>query len=181
MDVGTLCLGALDLGDATGYEIKKMFESGLFSHFLDASFGSIYPALTKLTEEGKLTCTSLQQERRPDKKVYSITPAGREALKSRLMRPIGGDRFKSEFLFAMLFADVLPPARIEALLANHVADLRGELSNIQERDDKPLSNGQKFVMQYGEAIMEASLKYIRENRHLVENQTSARALEKCAN
>ena len=40
MNVRTLCLGVLSLGEATGYEIKKLLESR-FSHFYDASFGSI--------------------------------------------------------------------------------------------------------------------------------------------
>ncbi|MEQ9519663.1 MAG: PadR family transcriptional regulator [Parvibaculum sp.] len=177
MDVGTLCLGALEMGDATGYEIKKMFESGLFSHFLDASFGSIYPALTKLTDEGSLTCTSQQQERRPDKKIYSITPAGREALKRRLQQPISGDRLKSEFLFVMLFADALPQETVTTLLTNRLAELRDELTNIQAKSEEPLTSGQEFVRRYGEVVMEASLNFIRDNRHLVENPMTTRALE----
>ena len=177
MDVGTLCLGALDMGDATGYEIKKMFESGLFSHFMDASFGSIYPALTKLTDEGLLTCTSQQQERRPDKKIYSITKAGREALKDKLLRPLAVDKLKSEFLFTMLFADVLPAERVAALLTNRVADLREELSHIQAERDSELTNGQEFVRRYGEAVVEASLKFIRDNRHMVENRNATREME----
>ncbi|GEQ96922.1 hypothetical protein JCM17844_05590 [Iodidimonas gelatinilytica] len=51
MDVRTLCLGILALGDASGYEIKKMVAEGSFSFFSEASYGSIYPALTKLTDE----------------------------------------------------------------------------------------------------------------------------------
>ena len=52
MNVKTLCLGVLSLGEASGYEIKKEIEEGLFSHFIDASFGSIYPALMQLNAEG---------------------------------------------------------------------------------------------------------------------------------
>ena len=54
MNVRTLCLGVLSLGEATGYEIKKLLESR-FCHFYDASFGSIYPARTKLTGEGMVS------------------------------------------------------------------------------------------------------------------------------
>ena len=50
MDVKTLCIGILSLGDASGYEIKKQLEER-FSFFYDASFGSIYPALNKLQKE----------------------------------------------------------------------------------------------------------------------------------
>ena len=52
MDAKTLCLGALSRGDASGYEIKKAFEEGPLSHIHEASFGAIYPALTRLDEQG---------------------------------------------------------------------------------------------------------------------------------
>ena len=41
MNVKTLCLGFLSTREATGYEIKKEFEEGFFSHFIEASYGSI--------------------------------------------------------------------------------------------------------------------------------------------
>jgi PadR family transcriptional regulator AphA len=53
MDIRTLCLGILTFGDATGYTIKKRLE-GPLRHFYDASFGSIYPALRKLTDAGEI-------------------------------------------------------------------------------------------------------------------------------
>jgi len=169
MDVKTLCLGALDLGDATGYEIKKMFETGIFSHFHEASFGSIYPALTRLTDEGLLTCKSQQQGGRPDKKIYSITNEGRHELERAIERPVSGDRFKSEFLFVMLFADMLSPEHVTNLLENRVREVRGELDELQAEQDSCVNPGQEFVRRYGEAVMRASLTFINENRHLVEN------------
>jgi len=169
MDVKTLCLGALDLGDATGYEIKKMFETGIFSHFHEASFGSIYPALTRLTDEGLLTCKSQQQGGRPDKKIYSITAEGRRELGQAIERPVSGDRFKSEFLFVMLFADMLSPERVTNLLENRIRDVRGELDELQAEQNSCVNPGQEFVRRYGEAVMRASLTFINENRHLVEN------------
>ena len=61
MNVRTLCLGILSVGEASGYEIKKEIEEGLFSHFIDASFGSIYPALTQLNAEGLVTLRAEEQ------------------------------------------------------------------------------------------------------------------------
>jgi DNA-binding PadR family transcriptional regulator len=55
MDVTTVCLGVLTLGDATGYEIRYMFEDGPFRYFTDAGFGSIYRALNRLRREGLVT------------------------------------------------------------------------------------------------------------------------------
>jgi DNA-binding PadR family transcriptional regulator len=177
MDVKILCLGALDQGDATGYEIKKMFQDGLFAHFLEASFGSIYPALTKLTEEGLLTCKSQQQDGRPDKKIYSITAAGRTALTEAIQLPVANDKFKSEFLFVMLFADVLAPETVTALIENRMHYLQDELAQIQSEKDMSVTAGHEFVRRYGEAVMDASLKFINENRHLVESPTTSQKLE----
>ena len=77
MDVRTICLAILTRGDATGYEIKKLFEEGGYRHFVEASFGSIYPALTALAGDGLVTCTAVPQDGRPDKKVYHLTSRGR--------------------------------------------------------------------------------------------------------
>lgn len=92
MDVRTMCLGMLAFGDASGYEIKKEFEQGPSRQFLDASFGSIYPALTKMTEQGLLACRTEPQEKRPDKKVYSLTGAGWRRWTMRSASPWGRTR-----------------------------------------------------------------------------------------
>ena len=66
MNVRSLCLGILSTGEASGYEIKKDIEEGMFSHFIDASFGSIYPALTQLAGEGLVTVREQEQTGKPD-------------------------------------------------------------------------------------------------------------------
>ena len=74
MNVRTLCLGILSLHEATGYEIRKMVEEGTFSHFIDASYGSIYPALAQLLKEGLVSVrTETAETVRPPRKVYTIT------------------------------------------------------------------------------------------------------------
>ena len=52
MNVRILCLSILfDTEAASGYEIRKLSTEGEFAYFVEASFGSIYPALAKLEEE----------------------------------------------------------------------------------------------------------------------------------
>lgn len=66
--------------DMTGYELTKEFNSALFE-FWNASHSQIYPKLKALTKEGlieyhiEITGTVLE------KKVYTITDAGKEAFK----------------------------------------------------------------------------------------------------
>ena len=54
MDVKTVCLGMLTDGAASGYDLKKQFES-TFGHFFAAGYGSIYPALSSLAGQGLVT------------------------------------------------------------------------------------------------------------------------------
>ncbi len=113
MDVKTLCLGALTERDLTGYEIKQHFEEA-YSHFFVAGYGSIYPALADLTRRGLVCCTSVPQEKRPDKKVYSLTQTGRDALIAELMATPPRHKVRSEFLVLMVFAHLLPPEKVAA-------------------------------------------------------------------
>src|SRR5215470_10258827 len=112
MDVRTICLGILTRGDATGYEIKNLFDDDGYQHFVEASFGSIYPALNRLTEDGLVSVRAEPQDKRPDRKVYSITAAGREAFLGSLLKKLPEDRHRSPFVFAMLFSHLLPQPRV---------------------------------------------------------------------
>lgn len=163
MNIRTLCLGILSFGDATGYEIKKMAEEGLFSHFVEASYGSIYPALTRMTDEGLLTCRSEVQDRKPDKKVYSITEAGRTELKLALTTRPSKDKFKSEFLFIMLMSEHLDQAHVSSVLSQRAQELEDELEMIRACGEQLSKPGMRFVNGYGKAVVGAAHDYVLEN------------------
>ncbi len=169
MDIRNLCLGLLTLGDASGYEIKQVFEDQL-SHFYAASFGSIYPALTRLTEQGLVSCRAEAQSKRPDKKVYSITPAGRLAFLDALAEPPAPDRVRSDFLAVMMFADLLPANRVAELIDRRIAAYRAALNRFAPCEDGAASPAHRFLAGYGRAVYQAEIDYLQENRHLVESQ-----------
>lgn len=168
MDVRTLCLGVLSLGDASGYEIKKRLEE-TFSHFYDASFGSIYPALNRLQTEGLVKCETEAQAKRPDKKVYSLTIEGRLTLVGELNNMPGRDRVRSEFLVAMCFADLLPAGHIAEMIDHRITAHQRFAADLANREEKA-SAAQQFVAGYGRAVYEAGARYLAENRHLVESE-----------
>lgn len=167
MDVRTICLGILTRGDATGYEIKKLFEEDGYQHFIEASFGSIYPALSRLTEEGLVKVRAEAQEKRPDRKVYSITAAGRTAFVGALMKPLPEDRHRSPFLFAMLFSHLLPPERAHAMLDEYLRQCRTKRAQISD-DEQGASPGERFVKGLGRAIYDAMLGFIETHRAEIE-------------
>ncbi|MBM3549239.1 MAG: PadR family transcriptional regulator [Alphaproteobacteria bacterium] len=171
MDVRTFCLGVLSLGDATGYEIKKQAEDGPFSHFYKAGFGSIYPALARLAADGLIVGRDETQAGKPDKRIYAVTPAGRAALADALTDHATGiavpDDIRSEFLFLMFFAHLMPPHRVARQIDAHIALYRECLDHIEERAKDPAAGqlpGHVFVRGVGLAVYRAFHDYLRDNR-----------------
>ncbi len=70
-------LGLLQYQDGSGYDMAKMFEGSL-NFFWHAQSSQIYREFARMEEKGWVTCQSIIQDGRPNKKVYSITDAGRE-------------------------------------------------------------------------------------------------------
>ena len=183
MDVKTLCLGVLTERDLTGYEIKQHFEEA-FSHFFVAGSGSIYPALADLTERGLVSCTSVLQEKRPDKKVYSITPLGRSALVEELMNTPPRHKVRSEFLVLMYFAHLLPPAKIAEIAEVMVAQwdaMLGKIDGCMADGGECLSPGMRFAAGYGKAVTSAARRYVTENKAgLIDNVRKEAAPDEAA-
>lgn len=164
MDVKTVCLGVLTLGDASGYEIRKMFEDGPFQHFTDAGFGSIYPALNKLHAEGLVTCEQQSQSGRPDKKIYSITPAGRASFAAAIRQPPGPDRIRSDLLLGLFFEHFLPRELVAEIVDERIEWYRTKLKRLRCCDRADSGAGPLFVNEFGQAVYGAALTYLEQNR-----------------
>jgi len=172
MDAKSLCLAVLTQGDASGYEIKKALEEPPLGHFQDTGFGSIYPALTKLTEDGLVHGTEMAQEKRPDKKVYSITEAGWQALTLALMEAPPPDKFRSDFLFVLFLGHMLPESHVAAVIDQRIAYYEEQIARMEgcTPDDHPA--GQQLVHGFGLALYHAAADYLRKNRDLVAADTA---------
>ncbi len=177
MNIRTLCLGILSLQEASGYEIKKEIEEGVFNHFIDASYGSIYPALTQLNAEGLLSVRSEEQLGRPDKKVYAITEEGKTVLAKGLSVVPARDKYKSEFLFVMLLQHLLSKQDIGRAMAKQHADLMEDLARIEncngENCSDEMSNlpGAAFVAGYGRTVLRAAADYLEQCQPELKKQT----------
>src|SRR5205085_753781 len=73
-------------GPLHGYGLKAAYESELVPN-TTLNIGQVYPALDKLEEAGHVTSEKVAQTERPDRKVYTLTDAGRRELESWLSAP----------------------------------------------------------------------------------------------
>ena len=179
MDVKTVCLGILTDGPASGYDLKKHFESS-FGHFFAAGYGSIYPALSALSNQGFVSCEKIPQEGKPDRKVYEITEEGRQFLLQALENPNPCHKLRSEFLATMCFAHLMRPENIETVLDNRLADIARYQAMFRAFEEECLCDwpqGAKFVLGFGKAVAAAMENYIAENRHMLAAPALAQATQ----
>ena len=102
-------LGLLSRQPMSGYDIKRAVEQSL-SYFWHESYGQIYPMLNGLAEDGLASRCVERQEGRPDRHVYAITDAGRNALEEWLRKPADPQRERVEVLLKVFFGSNLPVA-----------------------------------------------------------------------
>ena len=84
--LGYAILGLLSREDLSGYDLTLRMK-GRVGYFWSARHSQIYPELAKLEEGGYVTHSVVEQQERPDKKVYEITAAGLGVLKEWVVQP----------------------------------------------------------------------------------------------
>jgi PadR family transcriptional regulator AphA len=158
-----LLLSILMSGPATGYDIKKTMEQDV-SKLLDVSLSNLYPVLNELAAEGLVTFQKVEQDNRPNKKVYELTEAGRGAALKALMSGDAKHRMRSEFIFILSYAPFLPRWRVKELLDKRLAETIEVLNDLERRQAKPtLQDGERFCIGFAEAILQAQRDYLMKN------------------
>jgi len=79
-----LLLGVLNYRPMNGYQIKQFMESST-AHFWHAKLSQIYMTLKTLEEEALIISHIEPQSDKPDRRVYTITDAGRAAMRAWLL------------------------------------------------------------------------------------------------
>ncbi len=110
--VTPVILGLLSHGPRSGYEIKAVVDRST-RFFWAASYGQIYPELRRLEREGLVEGEDAPSGRRA-RRVYRLTPAGRDELDAWLLGRDTTFEMRDENLLRLFFADALP--REQALL-----------------------------------------------------------------
>jgi DNA-binding PadR family transcriptional regulator len=103
---------------ASGYDLRKRFE-GSVGFFWQASFQQIYRELDKLEAQGLLQSQAITQQGRPDKKLFSVTPAGKTFLQDWIQTPCEMAPIRDDLLVKMFAGFIVPiKAMLEELQAH---------------------------------------------------------------
>jgi DNA-binding PadR family transcriptional regulator len=133
MTIRFAVLGLLAEAPLHGYAVHALLEKRL-GDFLDLHYGQIYQVLRVLERQGLVLASEARVGRRPLRKVYAITKAGREAL-SRWLRGEGARRrpLRDELYVRLYLSALRQPDQVGRLVANELAAARAEREELASR------------------------------------------------
>jgi DNA-binding PadR family transcriptional regulator len=121
-------------GPLSGYDLKRLFDHVL-APMWGAVHSQIYNELRRMKELGWVTMEREEQETRPDRKVYQITPTGLEALVAWQERPPGVFQLRDELLLKVLFGSFASPEAVKKNLQAGIVQHEKRL--LQYRQEMP--------------------------------------------
>ena len=171
-------LGMLSFGrELSGYDLMKAIE-GSVAFFWSPAKSQVYAELRRLVAAGCASERLVEQEARPDKRMYAITPQGEEALGEWLTADDPEpDGFRSTFLMRLFFGHRLSPeqaaARVcayrdysEAMLERY----RDIETQIREQAPGQLNDYPHLTLTYGIAHSESMIRWCDETLKQLEKR-----------
>ncbi|MBM2623518.1 PadR family transcriptional regulator [Actinoplanes sp. LDG1-06] len=131
-------LAALSQGEASGYELAKRFDVAVADYWT-ATPQQLYRDLERLEQDGLVEARVVEQTRRPNKRVFTMTDAGLAELRAFGERPSKPPAMRDEFLVKVQASDRTgdPAAILEAARARE-ARSREKLARYDQLRDRLL-------------------------------------------
>ncbi len=125
-------LVALSERPASGLELAKRFSRSI-GFFWHATHQQIYRTLARMDADGWVRATEVPQQGRPDKRVYDVSPAGREVLAAWLAEPTTTQALRSELAVKLRGRELRrPPAAVLDVVRANLADHHVRLDHYQQ-------------------------------------------------
>jgi DNA-binding PadR family transcriptional regulator len=148
-------LSVLVSAPSSGYDLAKRFNpsvEGSVGFFWSASFQQIYRELNRLEEKGWLQAEAVQQENRPDKRLYTVTALGKQQLSQWIAAAEEMAPIKDELLVKLYVGHLVPNQTIVAKLETHRRQHQQRLAIYQDIKNQHFKNPQAlskaFKFQY---------------------------------
>jgi DNA-binding PadR family transcriptional regulator len=127
-------LAALLDGEASGYELAKRFDASV-ANFWHALPQQLYTELRRLEEQRLVRGRAVRQQGRPDKRVFTLTDAGEQALREFAAEPTKPGALKEDLAVKVYAARVVDPSVLAAALDERATHAAAKLERYQRRLD----------------------------------------------
>jgi DNA-binding PadR family transcriptional regulator len=146
----------------SGYDIRRFLRS-LGWLLGNPSFGTIYPALHALLEDGLVTVEVVPHPTRPARKIYTITQAGKQVLDAWIEQPATNHVGLRAFLMHLILTGNDRSDRLTGYLSQRrdaVLAYRASLTQTTEALGNRVSTGEEIAIDFGLAIADAELVWL---------------------
>ncbi|WP_067836779.1 PadR family transcriptional regulator [Nocardia lijiangensis] len=123
-------LAALLEGESSGYDLAKGFDASV-ANFWMATPQQLYKELERMAADGLIETRVVQQERRPNKRLHAITPAGRAALREFVAEPAKPTAIRDEMMVKVQGMDVEDAPAVRATVADKLAWSQAKLERYE--------------------------------------------------
>lgn len=132
MSLPHIILGMLRKKPKSGYDLKKELEN-VIQYFWEADISRIYRSLSDMQKKGWVEFETVIQEDSPNKKVYSLTSAGRRELQKWLAEPGKQSGSHNPFLVQLHFSDAIPVEAQIKVMEARLGALKEEIKELERR------------------------------------------------
>lgn len=133
MSLELAILGFLSQRPRSGYELKKQCFSGPVSGFWTADQAQIYRTLERLNKAGLVSATRRRQAKRPDRRLFDITQAGRDVFAGMLGETKPLTPLRDGFLVQLYFSSTLTDEALLQILRSQRTAHQQRLQNLRDR------------------------------------------------
>lgn len=119
-------MAALASEEGSGYELSKRFDASV-ANFWPASPQQIYRELDRLEGQGLVKARTVRQQKRPDKRVFRVTEAGRRELGEFIRGATRPTVIRDDLLVKVASLDSSNPGDVAAAVRERLALSREKL------------------------------------------------------
>ncbi|MBO1334547.1 PadR family transcriptional regulator [Streptomyces sp. VRA16 Mangrove soil] len=123
-------LASLLEGEASGYDLAKIFDVSV-SNFWAATPQQLYRELERLAADGLIEARVVPQERRPNKRLFTLTAAGRADLVAFTAKEPRPTAVRDELMVKVQAADIGDTAAVRAHIEERMAWATGKLARYE--------------------------------------------------
>ncbi|MFD0273641.1 PadR family transcriptional regulator [Kitasatospora sp. NPDC127111] len=131
-------MAALLEGEASGYDLAKGFDASV-ANFWMATPQQLYRELERMEADGLIAARVIHQEKRPNKRLFSLTEAGRAAVRAYTEElPSKPSTIRDELLVKVQSVDAGDAAAVRAAIAERMEWAAAKLARYERLQAKLL-------------------------------------------
>jgi DNA-binding PadR family transcriptional regulator len=183
-------MAALLEGEASGYDLAKGFDASV-ANFWPATPQQLYRELDRMAADGLVSARLVRQEKRPDKRLFSLTDAGEQALHGFTASPPRPGVIRDELLIQVQAVDTGDEAAVRRALEERMVRAATKIARYERLraalldgrfEDDYLADAERvgpyLTLMRGLSFERENLRWCEQSLKILERRAAGRGGEK---